>query len=172
MSKRQWLIIGTAVVFLAAVAGAAFFHIRIGSAAGEGNAAGLPVEGNIRLVPVYNLQGQPMYVNASVTPLLFFATWCPHCQAELPQVQTELAAMRPQRPVVLVATFLRTSDTKEAIKEVQDFISKYHITMPVVIQAGPATEYVQKVPTLVWADATVHQVDPTEANLKLAVSHG
>lgn len=121
-------------------------------------------------IPVYTLQGRFETVDASKTPLLFFAPWCPHCQADVPNVQKELAAMQTHRHVILVATFLHTSDQQQAIAQVQTFIAKYHITMPVVIQADQATQYVREVPTLVWTNKTIHEGLPTQENLQLALA--
>jgi len=124
------------------------------------------------LVCVYNLQGRVEMVDAKKTPLLLFAPWCPHCQADIPVVQKELAAMGNHRPVILVATFLHDPNQSQAIKQVEAFVSEFHITMPVVIQADQGSRYVKEVPMLIWVDRKMHEGLPTLANIRQALGHG
>lgn len=56
------------------------------------------------------------------------------------------------KPLVLVSTFSKTSDASKAIADAKAFEQKYKISLPLAIQVGPPTTYVQQVPTLVYTD--------------------
>lgn len=112
----------------------------------------IPTKADYNLIPVYTLDERNVYLNASVTPLEFFAVDCPVCQKDLPEIQNTLNEIKPQKPLVYVATFFKTSDIKEAIKQTKDFIDKYKIQGTVVIQTGTPTAYVKNIPSLVTLD--------------------
>ncbi|AFM40459.1 hypothetical protein Desaci_1442 [Desulfosporosinus acidiphilus SJ4] len=112
-------------------------------------AAEIPIKPDYTLIPVYTLDGRSVYLNAAITPLEFFSVNCPHCQEDLPQIQTMVSDLNRKKPFIYVSTFLNTSDLPEAIKETKAFISKYKIDGTVVIQAGAPKAYVKTVPSLV-----------------------
>lgn len=101
------------------------------------------------LIPVYTLDERSVYLNASVTPLMFFSLTCPACIEELPKVQEIVQDLKPQKPLVYVATFFKTANLQEAIEQTKEFIKEHNINGTVVIQAGPPKAYVEKVPSLV-----------------------
>lgn len=104
------------------------------------------------LIPVYTMDERSVYLNAAVTPLLFFSLTCPSCIDDLPKLQELTLDLKPQKTLVYVATFFKTTDLKEAIEQTNEFIEKYNIQGTVVIQAGPPKTYVEKVPSLVTLD--------------------
>lgn len=111
--------------------------------------AAVPAYANPSMVQVYTIQGKPVYLNASVTPLLFFARSFTQDQKDIAALQKEIKKLKRQvKPIILVSTFFHSANLKADIAATQAFVKKYHITLPVVIQAGPATEYVKSVPTL------------------------
>lgn len=116
---------------------------------GCGSVVPIDPKPDYNLIPVYTLDQRNAYLNASTTPLEFFSVTCSTCQKDLPEVQKMVQEIKSQKPVVYVATFFKTKDLNEAIKQTKDFISKYKIEGTVVIQAGPPTEYVNKVPAFV-----------------------
>lgn len=123
----------------------------VGAAAAKANPSGQgPVATDYSRVPVYTPQGKLVYVDAKDTALLFFATWCPHCKVEVPEVQKELKTLGSTKPIVLVSTFLHTNDVSQAIYETDAFMTKYRMNLPWVIQSGDPQIYVKRVPTLVW----------------------
>lgn len=117
------------------------------------------VEGipDYHLIPVLNTQGtetKQMYLNTQVTPTLFFATWCEQCQKEIPAIQDKITKMGVglHKPLVLVNTFLKTTDKNQAIAETKDFQQKYNVNLSLAVQVGPPTQFVKQVPSLVYTD--------------------
>ena len=135
----------------------------------------IPSKQDYTLIPVYTLDGRGVYLNASVTPLEFFSVNCSHCEKDLPELQKIISDMKPQKPIIYVATSFNTSDVQEAIKETNDFISRYKIEGTVVIQTGPPQAYVKSVPSLVTLDKgkptpTITEGMPTKEQLMAALS--
>lgn len=62
-----------------------------------------------RAIPVVALDGTRTTVDATATPVLFVAWWCPHCHDLLRQ----LAVMPLPRKPVLISTFFRSRDMAE-----------------------------------------------------------
>lgn len=112
------------------------------------NPVGVPLKPNDALIAVETLQGQSMSLNAAVTPVIFFARWCPHCQRDLPRIQRALTRLSGiHKPVVLVSTYFRKP--AHAIATTRTFVRREHLTMPVVVQLGPPNLYVRSVPTMI-----------------------
>lgn len=51
-------------------------------------------------------------------PLIFFATWCPHCQKDL--------ANKSNPNAYYIDTFTKESNTQESFNSIQNFIEGYH----------------------------------------------
>lgn len=135
----------------------------------------IPPKQDYTLIPVYTLDGRGVYLNASVTPLEFFSVNCTHCQTDLPEIQKIVSDIKPQKSIIYVATFFKTSDVQEAIKEMKEFVAKYKIEGTVVIQAGPPQAYVESVPALVTLDKgkttpNITKGMPTKEQLMAALS--
>jgi cytochrome c biogenesis protein CcmG, thiol:disulfide interchange protein DsbE len=88
------------------------------------------------------LRGHPVWLN-------FFATWCPPCKAETPDVEARYRALRSRSLEVLGI------DQEESPQLVEPWIKKFGITFPVVIDEGPAAASydVFMLPTSVFIDA-------------------
>lgn len=94
-----------------------------------------------KLQPLKLAAGEP----GKVTVMMFFATWCPHCQAELPKVSAfaekvaKDAALKNKVRVLGVRTAIeRESETYEA------FSQRFKIGFPVYTDTAMSTSY-QKV---------------------------
>ena len=109
----------------------------------------------IRLLPFkgYDLDGKPVDLNASVgskpVMLVFWATWCPTCRAELPRVNglVEQYAGRME----FVGVNVGQNDT---YKRAKAFADKYGMKYPTYFDSTGAVSrrYVSGVPTVVIAD--------------------
>ncbi len=71
------------------------------------------------------------------TMLVFFATWCPHCQNEAPVI-SELEDQYEGLRVVMVGVDDVQGDTPEAVG---DFVERYDISSPAVYQPSLGPEY-------------------------------
>lgn len=137
-----------------------------GKASLASKASTIPVKADYSLIPVYTLDGRAVYLNANVTPLEFFSI---NSDAkDLPEIQQMVADLKPQKPLVYVATFFKTADINEAIKETQTFIEKNKINGTVVIQAGAPQTYVKTVPSLVTLEKTKDGQEPKIVEGKLS----
>lgn len=72
--------------------------------------AAVPTEARaFRAIPVATLDGKMTVLDATRTPVFFFAYWCPHCTAVMKEMASEPLPVRP----VLVSTFFRGKDQTE-----------------------------------------------------------
>ncbi|WP_434510067.1 hypothetical protein [Desulfitobacterium sp. AusDCA] len=115
---------------------------------GKAKLSAIPAKSDYSLIPVYTLDGRSVYLNASATPLEFFSI----SSNDLPEIEKMVMDLKPQKPLVYVATFFNTSNVNEAIKETKSFVEKNKISGSVVIQAGEPHAYVKNVPSLVTLD--------------------
>lgn len=69
------------------------------------------------------------------TMLVFFATWCPHCQKEAPVI-SELEQQYEGLRVVMVGI-----DPEDDLEKVQEFADEYDIQSPAVYEPSLGTEY-------------------------------
>jgi cytochrome c biogenesis protein CcmG, thiol:disulfide interchange protein DsbE len=86
--------------------------------------------------------GHPVWLN-------FFATWCPPCKAEMPQIEARYRRLHPQGLEVIGV------DQEETPDLIARFTRPYAITFPIVIDEGPAAAAygVFMLPTSVFIDA-------------------
>lgn len=118
---------------------------------------GVVADANYQLVPILDLAsntGKQVYINTSATPTLFFATWDKQVPKTIQSIQDSLNKMgnTPHKPLVLVSTFAKTTDQQKAIAEAKAFQTKNNVTLPITVQVGPPTEFVQQSPSLVYTD--------------------
>ena len=87
-------------------------------------------------------KGHPVWVN-------FFATWCPPCKAEMPEIEGRYLAHQADGFLVIGA------DQQESADLVRKFALAYGITFPLVVDSGyGALAYdVNSLPTSVFIDA-------------------
>jgi len=69
------------------------------------------------------------------TMLIFFATWCPHCQHEAP-ILSELESQYDGLRMVIVGI-----DSEDNPNKVQKFVEKYDIESPAVYEPSLGSEY-------------------------------
>ena len=72
---------------------------------------------------------------APATMLVFFATWCPHCQNEAP-ILSELEAQYDDLSLVMVGI-----DGEDNPEKVQQFVERYGIESPAVYEPSLGPEY-------------------------------
>lgn len=91
-----------------------------------------------KTVQLSQLRGKAVIVN-------FWATWCPPCRAEMPDMQTFYEQYYRQVEIVAVNVMVRDSQEK-----VREFIKDYHLTFPVVldVDGNVMKQYdIQPIPT-------------------------
>ena len=86
-------------------------------------------------------RGRPVWVN-------FFATWCPPCKDELPEIERRYQRLRRQGLVVLGV------DQQEAPALVKPFMARFGLRYPVVVDQGQGaiTYDLIALPTSVFID--------------------
>jgi thiol-disulfide isomerase/thioredoxin len=73
--------------------------------------------------------------SAPATMLVFFASWCPHCQNEAPVI-SELESQYDGLQLVMVGI-----DSQDNPEKVQQFVERYDIESPAVYQPSLGSEY-------------------------------
>lgn len=155
--KRQppWTLIVSALLGLVAVVALVLLVVNQGgnsSAAPQPTQAAAPVAG--AAAPDFSVTGTDgaTLTKASVagkpTLLVFFASWCAHCQAEAPRLKA-LAEANPDLQIVMVG-----ADYREAKEAVYGFRQKFALPFPTYFDAGKAAAAfgVQSYPTLIAVD--------------------
>jgi peroxiredoxin len=109
---------------------------RVGSAAPEVDLVSLG-----KRVTFAAYRGKPMWVN-------FFATWCPPCKEELPEIERRYQRFHARGLVVLGV------DQQETPKLIRPFIAHFGLRYPVVIDDGQGaiTYDLIALPTSVFID--------------------
>jgi peroxiredoxin len=113
---------------------------HVGSAAPDVDLLGL--DGKRLTLAKY--RGKPVWVN-------FFATWCPPCKDELPEIERRYQNGRMRDLVVLGV------DQQERTAQIKPFIARFGLRYPVVIDAsgqGAITYDLIALPTSVFIDRT------------------
>ncbi|KJR45214.1 hypothetical protein UF75_4414 [Desulfosporosinus sp. I2] len=119
---------------------------------------GVITEANYHLVPILNVADEKterVYINTEATPALFIATWDESSVETIKDAQDALNQMgsTPRKPLVLVSTFVKTTDQQEAVETSKIFQNENGIALPITVQIGPPTDFVQQIPSLVYTDA-------------------
>lgn len=82
--------------------------------------------------------------------LTFFATWCPHCQAETPHVVKLYNELGPEKLQVVAVSLGETRDKVEAFRK------EYNVPYPILLDPQGISAnlyYVQSIPLNVFIDA-------------------
>ena len=110
---------------------------------------------NYRMIEALAPSGQEMLLNASLYPVLFFS---PQDQdTGLRRIAAAYAAIAgTKRPLMLVGTLYPTSSARVALKDTSAYLQRAVVAAPWAVQIGPAREYVQRTPELVWVDPEGH----------------
>jgi len=151
MRKRFWII---ALVVMAIAAGA---WVAAGTktqkpAENPVAEAGVTVGKMAPRFTLKDLAEKPVAVGSvgKVTVLNFWATWCPPCREEMPQLQKFAQALPPD--VVFYAVNIQESAAKAGA-----FLEQNHYSMPVLLDSDGAvasTFRINAVPTTVIVDKT------------------
>lgn len=82
--------------------------------------------------------------------LSFFATWCPHCQAETPHIVKLYNELGPEKLQVVAVSLGETRDKVEAYRQ------EYNVPYPLLLDPQGISAnlyYVQSIPLNVFIDA-------------------
>jgi peroxiredoxin len=92
-------------------------------------------------VSIASYRGKPLWVN-------FFATWCPPCKEELPEIERRYQNEKSRGLVVLGV------DQQETPALIKPFIARFRLGYPVVIDAGQGamTYDLGALPTSIFVD--------------------
>lgn len=109
-------------------------------------------------IQLKTLEGQDVYLSdyrGKRVMLNFWATWCPPCRAEMPDMEK----FHQNTDIEILAVNL--IDTESSEKQVHDFIDDYNLTFSILLDEGneAATIYrIQPIPTsyLINSDGTIH----------------
>lgn len=99
------------------------------------------LEGEI--VSLSDYQGGPVMIN-------FWATWCPPCRAEMPDMEQ----LYQDTAIEILAVNL--TQTEESEKQVREFVNEYELTFPILMDMDidVAMLYqIQPIPTSIFLDA-------------------
>jgi len=94
------------------------------------------------------IQGKYSLSDERPTLLVFWATWCPYCEHEVPRLQNLYAKYQDRGLQVIGLTKLTWGSTKE---KVRTYIEEKELTFPIAEESGAASKYfnVHGVPTVV-----------------------
>jgi thiol-disulfide isomerase/thioredoxin len=137
---------GFTALVIVAIAALAIFSTIGGGGGGGGGAANftpndeglIPVGQKAPAFTAETVGGGRVSVGedeAEATMLVFFATWCPHCQAEAP-VMSELESQYEGLQMVMVGI-----DGEDNPQKVQQFVEEYDIESPAVYDPALGPEY-------------------------------
>jgi thiol-disulfide isomerase/thioredoxin len=132
---------GITAVIIVAIAALAVFSTTGGGSAGNftPNDEGLiPVGQRAPSFTAETVGGGSVSVgdgSAPATMLVFFASWCPHCQNEAPVI-SELESQYDGLQLVMVGI-----DSQDNPEKVQQFVERYDIESPAVYQPSLGSEY-------------------------------
>ncbi len=83
-------------------------------------------------------QGEFEVNNTGSTILVFWETWCPYCERELPRLQEFYPKYRDRGLHMIGLTKLTENSTEQ---KVRDFIDQYGLTYPIAKESGDARSY-------------------------------
>ena len=115
--------------------------------AASASPSGLPMWPNFRLIPVWTTSGKPVYVNASVTPVLLLEAGDPR-PAE--RVLAEASRLSGPHPVVLVAAGFPPKSLARAEAQGRALSRAAFHGAPVLLLQGPWTPYTKTLPALAY----------------------
>lgn len=113
-------------------------------------------------VSLHDFLGEKVLLN-------FWATWCPPCRAEMPDMQR----FYEDEDIVILAVNL--TETRNEIEDVYPFIEDFGITFPVLLDEKSEVSFlyqIQPIPTnfLINRDGTIHNVAYGALNYGLMIS--
>lgn len=81
---------------------------------------------NGNLVDLSTQKGKTLFVN-------FFATWCPPCRQEIPDLEKLYKTTGENKKDVYVVGIVNISDGRQSMEDVRKLIKEYNITYPILI---------------------------------------
>ena len=95
-----------------------------------------------------DLKGKVVFVN-------FWATWCPPCQRELPEIQKLYEKYKDDKNVAVI-TIVNPGHGEKTEPEIIEFLNENGYNMPVLFDDGEVTRYFQvsSLPTTFMIDKT------------------
>lgn len=111
------------------------------------SSSGLPMWPNFRLIPVWTTSGKPVYVNASVTPVLLFEAGDP---GSAERVLAEALRVPGPHPVVLVAAGFPSESLARAEAQGRALSRAAFHGATVLLLQGPWTPYTKTLPALAY----------------------
>lgn len=92
-------------------------------------------------IALSSYRGKPLWVN-------FFATWCPPCKDELPQIERRYERLHHSGLLVIGV------DQQEETKVVRPFIARFGLRYPVLIDSArpPNAYFLEALPSSVFID--------------------
>lgn len=119
----------------------------------EGYEIGLEIGNMAPDFQLQNLKGEDVALSdfrGSRVIVNFWATWCPPCRAEMPDMEK----LHQNKDIVILAVNLTVSEN--SVDEVRKFVDKFELTFPVLLdeQKEVAEDYsIQPIPTSFMIDS-------------------
>lgn len=115
-------------------------------------------------VKLADYQGQKVLLN-------FWATWCPPCRAEMPDMQKFYENDAGDDIAILGVNLISEEQSMTGVK---DFLDEYEISFPILVDDASSVAYLYKahsLPTsyLINKDGTIHDVAVGPLNYELMV---
>jgi peroxiredoxin len=160
------------VALVAVVVAVAFGYVHLAERTGYSLPAGAEAPG-FRLPSLAGEQVDLGSYRGKVVVLNFWATWCPPCVAEMPSLERLHRTLGPEGLAVVTVS---TDEDQDAL---QDFVTRYGLTLPVLLDPGgqvastdyrttgfPETFVVDRAGVLVQ-----HTIGPAEWDAPEALAH-
>ena len=116
-----------------------------------GRSARLPMAADFRLVPVWTLKAQPVYVNASVTPVVFLDAQRP---GNLRPFLNTLGRIPGPHPVVFVMVGFPAETLHAALRQAAVIAAARLAGAPTYALQGPWAQYTHTLPALAYLSVT------------------
>lgn len=116
-----------------------------------GRSAPLPMAADFRLIPVWTPKAQPVYVNASVTPVVFLDAQRP---GNLTPFLNTLGRVPGPHPVVFVMVGFPAEPLQAALRQAATLSAARLAGAPAYALQGPWVQYTRTLPALAYLSGT------------------